>query len=142
MTIEQQKENSPKFREVERVSKQVKEELKRFNKEKFYDKNGEEIVYNMDTVKQYLWVLKEKKTWNELISKNSSAMIMAVQIALYSQNYSFWTIDWILGERTKTAIRKFQADNNLPVDTYWRSMPSTIQKLLEVVSREDQVEIP
>jgi hypothetical protein len=54
MTIEQQNETSPKFREIEWVSKQVKEELKRFNKEKFYEKNGDEIVYNMDTVKQYL----------------------------------------------------------------------------------------
>lgn len=142
MTIEQQKENSPKFKEISWVSEQVKQELKRFNKEKFYEKNGEEIVYNMDTVKQYLWVLKNKKTWKELISKNSSAMIMAVQIALYSQNYSFWNIDWILWDKTKSAIRKFQADNNLPVDTYWRSVPSTIQKLLEVISREDQIEIP
>jgi len=96
----------------------------------------------MDTVKQYLGVLKEKKTWKELVSKNSSAMIMAVQIALYSQNYSFWSIDWILWDKTKQAIRKFQADNNLPVDTYGRSMPSTIQKLLEVISKEDQVELP
>jgi len=142
MTIEQQKETSPKYKEINWVSKQVKEELKRFNKEKFYEKNGEEIIYNMDTVKQYLWVLKDKKTWKELISKNSSAMVIAVQIALYSQNYSFWTIDWILWDRTKDAIRKFQADNNLPVDVYWRSLPSTIQKLLEVISREDQVEIP
>ena len=142
MAVEKQRETSPKFREIDRVSKQVKEELKRFNKEKFYEKDGEEIVYNMDTVKQYLLVLKDKKTWKELISKNSSAMVMAVQIALYSQNYSFWSIDWILGDKTKAAIRKFQADNNLPVDTFWRSMPSTIQKLLEVISREDQIEIP
>lgn len=143
MQIEQQKETSPKFsREIEWVNKQVKEELKRFNKEKFYEKDGEEIKYNMDTVKQYLWVLKEKKTWKELISKNSSAMVMAVQIALYSQNYSFWTIDWILWDKTKAAIRKFQADNNLPVDTLWRAMPSTIEKLLEVISRKDKVEIP
>ena len=142
MTIEKQQENSPKFKEIERVSKQVKEELKRFNKEKFYEKNGEEIVYNMDTVKEYLWILKEKKTWKELISKNSSAVIMAVQIALYSKNYSFWSVDWILWERTKEAIRKFQADNNLPVDTYWRSMPSTINKLLEIISRKNQIEIP
>ena len=142
MTIEQQRETSPKFKEIDWVSKQVKEELKRFNKEKFYDKNGEEIIYNMDTVKQYLWVLKDKKTWKELISKNSSAMVMAVQIALYSQNYSFWSIDWILWDKTKAAIRKFQENNNIPVDVYWRSLPSTIQKLLEVISREDQVEIP
>jgi hypothetical protein len=54
MPIEQQKENSPKFKEISWVSEQVKQELKRFNKEKFYEKNGEEIVYNMDTVKQYL----------------------------------------------------------------------------------------
>ena len=142
MTIEQQNETSPKFREIEWVSKQVKEELKRFNKEKFYEKNGDEIVYNMDTVKQYLWVLKNKKTWKDLISKNSSVMVMAVQIALYSQNYSFWSIDWILWEKTKTAIRKFQSDNNIQVDTFWKSMPLTIEKILEVISKEDQVEIP
>lgn len=140
--IENSKDTSPNFREIERVSKQVKEELKRFNKKKFYEKNGEEVVYNMDTVKQYLWILKEKKTRKELVSKNSSAMIMAVQIALYSQNYSFWSIDGILGEKTKAAIRKFQTDNNLPVDTFWRSMPSTIEKLLEIISRKDQIEIP
>ena len=62
MTIEQQKETSPKFREIGWVSNQVKEELKRFNKERFYEKDGDEIKYNMDIVKQYLWVLKEKKT--------------------------------------------------------------------------------
>jgi hypothetical protein len=43
----------------------------------------------MDTVKHYLNSVKDKKTWKELTMKNSSVLIMAVQIALYSQNYSF-----------------------------------------------------
>jgi len=38
MTIEQQNETSPKFREIEWVSKQVKEELKRFIKKNFMKK--------------------------------------------------------------------------------------------------------
>jgi hypothetical protein len=43
----------------------------------------------MDTVRHYLNSLKEKKTWKELTMRNSSVLIMAVQIALYAQNYSF-----------------------------------------------------
>jgi hypothetical protein len=43
----------------------------------------------MVTVKQYLNSLKEKKNWKELTSKNSSAVIMAVQIALFSEGYRF-----------------------------------------------------
>lgn len=142
MSIELPREETPELKETEWVKKQVREELKRFNKETFYEKNGDEIKYNMDTVKQYLWVLKNKKTWKELISKNSSAMVMAVQIALYSQDYSFGDIDGMLWEKTKQAIRKFQADHNLPVDSYWRSVPTTIQKLLEVISGEKRIDIP
>ena len=107
----------------------------------FYEKKDNEIVYNMDTVRDYLSTLKEKKSWKELTSSNSSAMIMAVQISLYSLGYEFWNIDWLLWDKTKQAIQKFQKDHQLPVDTYWRALPSTIEKLLESISTKEEVAV-
>ena len=144
MPVEQQDhiiESSMNLKEIAWVTDQIKKELKNFNKESFYETKWDKILYNLDTVKQYLWVLKEKKTWKELVTKNSSAMIMSVQIALYSLDYSFWNIDWILGDKTKEAIRKFQADNNLPVDANWRSLPSTIQKLVELIEKKWKIDV-
>lgn len=123
------------------VKKQVREELIKLNKECFYEINWEEVTYNMDTVKHYLNSIKDKKTWKELTMNNSSVLIMAVQIALYSQNYKFWRIDGLLGPKTKAAIKKFQADNGLSVDTYWRTMPTTIAKLLEKITPMENVEL-
>ena len=128
-------------RNNEWVKKQVREELIKLNKECFYEIDWEEVTYNMDTVKHYLNSVKDKKTWKELTMKNSSVLIMAVQIALYSQNYSFWRIDGLLWPRTKDAIRKFQSDNWLWVDAYWRSMPSTIAKLLDKIDTLEKVEL-
>lgn len=54
MSIEAPRELSAKLKEIQWVKDQVKEELRRFNKETFYEKNGDEINYNMDTVRQYL----------------------------------------------------------------------------------------
>ena len=144
MPVEQQDHiigSSMNLKEIAWVTDQIKKELKNFNKESFYETKWDKILYNLDTVKQYLWVLKEKKTWKELVTKNSSAMIMSVQIALYSLDYSFWNIDWILGDKTKEAIRKFQADNNLPVDANWRSLPSTIQKLVELIEKKWKIDV-
>ena len=107
----------------------------------FYEKKDNEIVYNMDTVRGYLSTLKEKKSWKELTSRNSSAMIMAIQISLYSLGYEFWNIDWLLWDKTKQAIQKFQKDHQLPVDTYWRALPSTIEKLLEAISKKEEVAV-
>jgi len=123
------------------VKKQVREELIKLNKECFYEIKWEEVTYNMDTVKHYLNSIKDKKTWKELTMNNSSVLIMAVQIALYSQNYKFWRIDGLLGPKTKAAIKKFQADNGLSVDTYWRTMPTTIAKLLEKITPMESVEL-
>ena len=109
--------------------------------ETFYEKKENEIVYNMDTVRDYLTTLKEKKSWKELTSSNSSAMVMAVQISLYSLGYEFWNIDWLLGDRTKQAIKKFQKDNELPIDPYWRVLPTTIEKLLESISEKEEVAV-
>lgn len=128
-------------RNNEWVKKQVREELIKLNKECFYEIDWEDVTYNMDTVKHYLNSVKDKKTWKELTMKNSSVLIMAVQIALYSQNYSFWRIDGLLWPRTKNAIRKFQSDNGLDVDVYWRSMPSTILKLLDKIDTLEKVEL-
>ena len=128
-------------RTQEWVKKQVREELIKLNKECFYEIEWEEVKYNMDTVKHYLNSLKDKKTWKELTQNNSSVLIMAVQIALYSQNYKFWRIDWLLGSKTKAAIKKFQEDNWLTVDIYWRSMPSTISKLVEKIQPMETVEL-
>lgn len=123
------------------VKKQVREELIKLNKECFYEVKWEEVTYNMETVKHYLNSIKDKKTWKELTMNNSSVLIMAVQIALYAQNYKFWRIDGLLGPKTRAAIKKFQADNGLTVDTYWRSMPTTISKLLEKITPMESVEL-
>ena len=143
--VEKSREVRSKIDQVDRsnewVKKQVREELIKLNKECFYEIDWEEVTYNMDTVKHYLNSVKDKKTWKELTMKNSSVLIMAVQIALYSQNYSFWRIDGLLWPRTKDAIRKFQSDNWLWVDAYWRSMPSTIAKLLDKIDTLEKVEL-
>ena len=82
--------------EAEWVKIQIRDALSSLKKdivvdkaETFYEKKENEIVYNMDTVRDYLTTLKEKKSWKELTSSNSSAMVMAVQISLYSLGYEF-----------------------------------------------------
>ena len=122
----------------ERVKFQVDKELQQLTNEiwkNFYkiNENGE-IEYDLDLVKKYLETKKDKQ-YSELKSQNTSAWIMAVQIALSSVGYDAGKVDWILKNRwaktskTVDAIRRFQRDNELRPDGQPGS--KTITKLLE-----------
>ena len=122
----------------ERVKSQVDKELQQLTNEiwkNFYkvNENGE-VEYDLDLVKKYLETKKDKQ-YSELKSQNTSAWIMAVQIALSSVGYDVGKVDWILKNRwaktskTVDAIKRFQRDNELRPDGQPGS--KTITKLLE-----------
>jgi peptidoglycan hydrolase-like protein with peptidoglycan-binding domain len=71
----------------------------------------------MDAVKSYLTTLKDKSR-TELISKNTSARMMAVQIALESMGKEVGKIDGVFktGGNTYKAVQAFQRENNLQAD--------------------------
>ncbi|MBO7505047.1 hypothetical protein J6T66_02625 [bacterium] len=80
------KSGAENIREVAWVQQQVKAELNDLKNDvsvdKFYETEADgSIKYKMDLVKDYLNTLKDKE-WNQLIQKNTSAWMMAVQIAL------------------------------------------------------------
>ncbi len=82
--------------------------------EKFWKKDKE-------AAKQYLEQIKDK-SWNNMV-KEGKKWISAVQIMLWVNP------DWILGRRTKAAVRKFQKANKLrPAD--WLPWPKTINAIL------------
>ena len=122
----------------ERVKSQVDKELQQLTKEiwkNFYSINENwEVEYDLDLVKKYLETKKDKQ-YSELKSQNTSAWIMAVQIALSSTGYDVGKVDWILRNRwaktskTVNAIKRFQIDNGLKPDGQPGS--KTIIKLLE-----------
>ena len=82
----------------------------------------------MDAVKNYLTTIKQKN-WSELTSKNSSAWIMAVQIALEKRGIDVGKVDGIFGAGTRAAVRTFQEENKINADGL--PGPQTIAKLLE-----------
>lgn len=123
----------------ERVKQQVDKELQQLTNEiwkSFYHINEKwEVKYDTDLVKKYLETKKDK-TYTELLkSQNTSAWIMAVQIALSSVGYDVGKVDWILRNkwaktsRTMEQIVKFQKENWLKPD--WKPGSLTITKLLE-----------
>ena len=122
----------------ERVKAQVDKELQQLTNEiwkNFYSINGNwEVEYDLDLVKKYLETKKDKQ-YSELKSQNTSAWIMAVQIALSSVGYDVGKVDWILRNKwaktskTVAQIIKFQKDNWLKPDGQPGS--KTITKLLE-----------
>ena len=124
----------------ERVKQQVDKELQQLTNEiwkNFYsiDENWE-VQYDIHLVKKYLETKKDK-TYSELLkSPNTSAWIMAVQIALSSiDGYDVGKVDWILRNKWKKTsktveeIIRFQKDNWLKPD--WKPGSKTIIKLLE-----------
>ena len=82
----------------------------------------------MDAVKNYLTTIKQKN-WSDLTSKNSSAWIMAVQIALEKRGIDVGKVDGIFGAGTRAAVRTFQEENKINADGL--PGPQTIAKLLE-----------
>ena len=122
----------------ERVKSQVDKELQQLTSEiwkNFYSINEKwEVEYDLDLVKKYLETKKDKQ-YSELKTQNTSAWIMAVQIALSSVGYDVGKVDWILRNKwaktskTVAQIIKFQKDNWLKPD--WQPGSKTITKLLE-----------
>ena len=131
-TIENGKSSADNLKEIAWVQQQTKEELNTLTnnvESNFYEKNADgTVTYKMDLVKQYLNSIKGKN-WNELVSKNSSAWIMAVQIALESMWYDVGKVDGLLWKVTSEAVRKFQTDKGLKVDG--APGPDTIAKILQ-----------
>ena len=82
----------------------------------------------MDTVKNYLTTIQQKN-WSDLTSKNSSAWIMAVQIALEKRGIDVGKVDGIFGAGTRAAVGKFQKENEITADGL--PGPQTIAKLLK-----------
>ena len=138
----------------ERVIRSVEDELREFTNEvskNFYKKNENwEEEYDMDLVKKYLETKKDK-TYSELLtSKNTSAWIMAVQIALCSVGYDTVKVDgilknkWATTSNTINAIKRFQSDNSLKPDGKPGSKTITklLEKLWELPSRPVAAETP
>ena len=150
----------------ERVKAQVEMELSSLKDEndlsslkdtvKFYeqDENDPNVIkYNVDGVKSYLWKLSKslegkqgKEAWKYLNEWGSRqyAWIMAVQIALETQEYDVGVIDGLLwgpGSHTRRAVWSFQEkwnenhkdekDKLLVVD--WLPGKATINALLEAM---------
>ena len=82
----------------------------------------------MDAVKNYLTTIQQKNR-SDLTSKNSSAWIMAVQIALEKRGIDVGKVDGIFGAGTRAAVRTFQEKNGITADGL--PGPQTIAKLLE-----------
>ena len=122
-------QESSEIKEIDWVQQQVKTELQDLQKESFYTtwEDGK-VNYDMDAVKNYLTTIKQKN-WSELTSKNSSAWIMAVQIALEKRGIDVGKVDGIFGAGTRAAVRTFQEENKINADGL--PGPQTIAKLLE-----------
>lgn len=96
--MEKFEQTSQDIKEFEWVKQQVKAELQSLQQnvqqELFYQKEGDKVTYNLDLVKTYLEHIKDR-SWSQLTEKNSSAWIMAVQIALEHQGYDVEKVDGI-----------------------------------------------
>ena len=57
--------------EVDWVKEQTKSALSSLQKEVLYTKNGDEVKFDVDTSLNYLKTLKDKKTYKEVMAKNS-----------------------------------------------------------------------
>ena len=122
-------QESSEIKEIDWVQQQVKAELQDLQKESFYStwEDGK-VNYDMEAVKNYLTTIQQKNR-SDLTSKNSSAWIMAVQIALEKRGIDVGKVDGIFGAGTRAAVRTFQEKNGITAD----GLPGkqTIEKLLE-----------
>ena len=126
-------QDSSEIKEIDWVKKQVKAELldlqKDLQKESFYSIwDDGKVNYDMDTVKNYLTTIQHRN-WSDLTSKNSSAWIMAVQIALEKRGIDVGKVDGIFGAGTKAAVKTFQKKNGIRADGL--PGPQTIAELLK-----------
>ena len=135
--VENVKENTPEWVKqqisVELNDLKNKVQLDNLKTDMFYEikeENWEKKVdYHMDTVKAYLGTLNGLSM--QAIRDKWAAWVMAVQIALESEGYNVWKIDWMLWMETKAAVRDFQTNQWIKVD--WTPGPETIWKLLNVL---------
>ena len=122
-------QESSEIKEIDWVQQQVKTELQDLQKESFYTTwDDGKVNYDMEAVKKYLTTIQQKN-WSDLTSKNSSAWIMAVQIALEKRGIDVGKVDGIFGAGTRAAVRTFQEKNGITADGLPGSQ--TIAKLLE-----------
>ena len=131
-------QESSEINEIDWVRQQVKTELQDLQKESFYTtwEDGK-VNYDMEAVKNYLTTIKQKN-WSELTSKNSSAWIMAVQIALEERGIDVGKVDGIFGAGTRAAVRTFQEKNGITADGL--PGPQTIARLLEWEDKKQEWE--
>lgn len=98
--LENFSQESSELKEINWVKQQIKAELQSLQstatQEAFYTKNPDtgKVDYNLATVKSYLESIKDRD-WKGLRAKNTSAWIMAVQIALEAQGYDGGKIDGV-----------------------------------------------
>ena len=144
--IEAFSQDSTEIKEIDWVQQQVKAELQDLQKESFYSIwDDGKVNYDMEAVKKYLTTIKQKN-WSDLTSKNSSAWIMAVQIALEKRGIDVGKVDGIFGAGTKAAVKTFQEKNRIRADGL--PGPQTIAQLLEgtaetpAKTKENTVETP
>lgn len=134
--------------------KQIEKGLQSLSSDKknFYEiKEDWSVEYYMDLVKDYLNHLKWKSR-AELKSKNTAALIMAVQIALEYQWYDVWKIDGTYWNQTEIAIKTFKSKMKsewAKIMINWRPDASLIAWLLSWIdakqakdSQEDNKDIP
>ena len=122
-------QDSSEIKEIDWVKKQVEAELHDLQKKSFYSTwDDGKVNYDMDTVKKYLTTI-EQKNWSQLTSKNSSAWIMAVQIALEKRGIDVGKVDGIFGAGTRAAVKKFQKEKGISEDGL--PGPQTITELLK-----------
>ena len=135
--VENVKENTPEWVK-QKISAELTElkskvQIENLQTDMFFhvvEENWEKKVqYQDEAVKSYLNTLN----WLSIqeIRAKGAAWVMAVQIALESQWYNVWKIDWMLWIETKAAVRDFQTNQWIKVD--WDPGPETISKLLEVL---------
>ena len=109
----------------------TKEALAKMEIWEMFEKNGDKVRVNPDNVKKFLTELSNKN-YNDIwrmFGGNTVPQTTAIQIALEMQGYDCWKIDWVLWNKTKAQIKKFQKDNWLDAD--WNAGPATIKKLVE-----------
>ncbi len=105
------------LKEVDYVKVKVEENLHSLAKDAatqlFYtlDTENDKVVYNMDTVKDFL-----NKAKDNLSSQDKNLVMMAVQIMLESKWYDVGKIDGLFWSNTANAVRAFQRENGLQVD--------------------------
>ncbi len=139
------------FKNIDWVKEQVNSELNalkdslKTEKIHFVQENWE---YDINLVKDYLQII-QNKSFEELSKKNSSAWIMAVQVALDHLGYfedlpNKKTIDWIftMGWTTQKAVLNFQKQLDNPnLEKKWIPGPETIKSIVKELNTKTDLNL-